>query len=137
MTALVPASAFARTPDNPDKSHDAAVARNLSTFNAIVKELELNYVDSIRPKEAFGAAISAFLSTVDPYTEYYDAEDKSRLRQMTTGELDYAGIGSMLMADRGGTVISYPMEWAAAAKAGLRNGDKIIRVDSIDTSSVS
>lgn len=137
LAAMIPASSLADAPEKPEKSHDAAVARNLSTFNAIVKELELNYVDSIRPKEAFGAAISAFLSTVDPYTEYYDADDKSRLRQMTTGELDFAGIGSMLMADRGGTVISYPMEWAPAAKAGIRNGDKILRVDSIDTSSMT
>ena len=53
----------------PSSSHDAAVARNLTTFNSIVKELEMNYVDTIRPKEAFQAAIGAFLSTVDPYTE--------------------------------------------------------------------
>ena len=31
------------------KSDDNAVARNLVTFNSIVKELELNYVDSINP----------------------------------------------------------------------------------------
>ena len=50
----------------PSPSHDVSVSRNLATFNSIVKELELNYVDTIRPKEAFGAAIEAFLETVDP-----------------------------------------------------------------------
>ena len=52
------------------KSHDSAVARNLNVFNALVKELEMNYVDTIRTDESFSTAIRALLSTVDPYTEY-------------------------------------------------------------------
>ena len=118
----------------PASSHDAAVARNLTTFNSIVKELEMNYVDTIRPKEAFDAAIGALLSTIDPYTEYYSADDKSDLSRMTTGQLDYGGIGSFIMERDGSSFISYPMEGAPAANAGLRSGDKIIRVDSVDTS---
>ncbi len=118
----------------PATSHDAAVARNLTTFNSIVKELEMNYVDTIRPKEAFDAAIGAMLSTIDPYTEYYSADDKSDISRMTTGQLDYGGIGSFIMERDGSSFISYPMEGAPAAKAGLRSGDKIIRVDSVDTS---
>ena len=35
------------------KSHDNAVNRNLSIFNSIVKELEMNYVDTIRTDETF------------------------------------------------------------------------------------
>ena len=118
----------------PASSHDAAVARNLTTFNSIVKELEMNYVDTIRPKEAFDAAIGALLSTIDPYTEYYSADDKSDLSRMTTGQLDYGGIGSFIMERDGSSFISYPMEGAPAANAGMRSGDKIIRVDSVDTS---
>ena len=120
----------------PGPSHDVSVSRNLATFNSIVKELELNYVDTIRPKEAFGAAIGAFLSTVDPYTEYYSAEDRNELTKITTGEYDYAGIGSFIMQRDGSSFISGPMEGAPAAKAGLRSGDKIIRVDTTDTSNM-
>lgn len=122
--------------DEPATSHDAAVARNLNTFNTIVKQLELNYVDTIRPKEAFDAAIAAFLSTVDPYTEYYSADDKADITKMTTGEYEYGGIGSFIMQRDGSSYISDPMEGAPAATAGLRSGDKIIRVDSVDTSNM-
>ena len=125
------AAAFSQ---KPAPSHDVSVSRNLSTFNTIVKELELNYVDSIRPSEAFGAAIAAYLSTVDPYTEYYSAEDRNELTKITTGQYDYGGIGSYIMQRDGSSYISGPMEGAPAAVAGLRSGDKIIRVDSIDTS---
>ncbi len=120
----------------PATSHDAAVARNLTTFNSIVKELEMNYVDTIRPKEAFDAAIGALLSTIDPYTEFYDADKRADLTKMTTGEYDYGGIGSFILQRDGSSYISDPMEGAPAARAGLRSGDKIIRVDSVDTSNM-
>lgn len=136
VAALAAVSVLPLRAADPPTSHDAAVARNLTTFNALVKELEMNYVDTIRPKEAFGAAISAFLSTVDPYTEYYSADQRADLTKLTTGQFDYAGIGSFIMQRDSASFISYPMEGAPAAKAGLRSGDHIIRVDSVDTSSM-
>lgn len=123
---LIPAAASSQ------KSHDAAVARNLTTFNALVKELELNYVDTIRTDEAFKTAIGAMLSTVDPYTEYYTSEDQEALNTMTTGE--YGGIGSYILERDGFTYISEPYEGSPASLAGLKAGDKILRVDTTDTS---
>ena len=97
----------------PASSHDAAVSRNLNTFNAIVKELEMNYVDTIRPKEAFDAAVNALLSTIDPYTVYYDSEARADLTKMTTGEYDYGGIGSFIMERDGSLATNVPMESAS------------------------
>ncbi len=125
--ALIAIGAFAQ-----NKSGDAALARNLTTFNAIVKELQDNYVDSIAPDRAFRAAIGALLETVDPYTEYYPIEDQEKLQTMTTGE--YGGIGSYLMERDSSTYISAPMESSPSARAGIRAGDRILRVDSIDVS---
>lgn len=115
------------------RSHDNAVNRNMTIFNAIVKEVEMNYVDSTRPDEAFEAAIAGYLSTIDPYTTYYSSDDQEAVKQMTTGE--YAGIGSYITSRGGLTYISFPMEGSPAARAGLRAGDKIIKVDTTDMTS--
>lgn len=127
LAALISLGAFAQK-----KSGDAALARNLTTFNAIVKELQDNYVDSIAPDRAFKEAIGALLETVDPYTEYYPVEDQEMLQKMTTGE--YGGIGSYLLDRDSTTYISAPMEGSPSARAGIRAGDRILRVDSLDVS---
>lgn len=90
------------------KSHDMSLQRNLKTFNAMVKTLEQNYVDSIRIDDAFNAASRAMLNTVDPYTEYYTSDERDNLMKMTTGE--YAGIGSYITEYDGYVCISQPME---------------------------
>ncbi|MDE7442015.1 MAG: S41 family peptidase [Muribaculaceae bacterium] len=116
------------------QSHEAALSRNLNTFNSIVKELDMNYVDSLKPDESLKKAINALLTTIDPYTEYYDTDDQEQLQRMTTGE--FGGIGSYIMQRDGKSYISGPMEGAPAARAGLKAGDHIIRVDTTDVSAM-
>lgn len=114
------------------KSKDISVARGLNTFSSIVKELEMNYVDTINSETAFKGAIDAMLQTVDPYTVYYPKEDREDISQMTTGE--YAGIGALLLYKDGGTYVSEPFENSPAYKGGLRAGDRLLKVDTVDVS---
>lgn len=109
---------------------DTAYNRNLNVFNAITRYLAEAYVDSMRPDEAFEAAIGAMLNTVDPYTEYYNSDEKERLEIMTTGA--YGGIGAYITSRDGNTYISLPIEGSPSYKAGLKGGDRILRVDTID-----
>lgn len=111
-------------------STDTAYNRNLNVFNAITRYLAEAYVDSMRPDEAFEAAIGAMLNTVDPYTEYYNSDEKERLEIMTTGA--YGGIGAYITSRDGNTYISLPIEGSPSYKAGLKGGDRILRVDTID-----
>lgn len=124
-------ASLAQKQDAPEKSHDLSFQRNLYVFNALARALEESYVDSIRTDDAFKAAIGAMLSTVDPYTEYYDSDSKDALAKMTTGE--WGGIGSFILERDGATYISEPIEGSPAHKAGLRAGDRIVRVDTAST----
>ena len=51
------------------------IAKNLDIFNAIVKELDMFYVDTIDPSKTIREGIDNMLYTLDPYTEYFPEEE--------------------------------------------------------------
>ncbi|MDE5663538.1 MAG: S41 family peptidase [Muribaculaceae bacterium] len=129
------AKASASAKDAPAESHDEAYQRNITIFNALTRELEESYVDSVRVDDAFKAAIRGMLATVDPYTEYYSYDDKESISRLTTGA--YGGIGSFILGRNGNTYIDRPIVGSPAMKAGLKPGDRILRVDTVDVVGLS
>lgn len=115
------------------KNDNAAVARNMTVMNALFKELNTRYVDSVDADKAINTAITAMLYELDPYTEYITSDEADDfISTSTTGE--YGGIGSVIMKPKGDwVVISEPYEDSPAAIAGLRPGDRIIAIDTFDT----
>lgn len=104
------------------------VAKNLDLFNAIFKELDMFYVDTIKPEEMIQNGVEGMLALTDPYTEYYPEEEVSSLKEMTTGK--YGGIGAAIRyyeaEDR--IAIIEPTEGMPAAEAGVKAGDIILSV---------
>ncbi len=114
-----------------DKSvHDAA--RQLEIFNAVFKELHLNYVDTLNSKELIEKAIDYMLYQLDPYTEFYPKEAREDVRQMTTG--NYGGIGSPIHfhEKHRRSIFVNPFEGMPADEAGVKTGDVIMRIDGKD-----
>ncbi len=108
-------------------SNKSEVAQNLNIFNAIYKELQMNYVDSIDAKKSIRNAIDAMLGQIDPYTEYYSADEQEDLASLASGE--FSGIGSVII-QRDGKVVLYQPQWGSPArKAGVRHGDVLIAID--------
>ena len=109
--------------------HNFEVAKHLDIFNHVYKNLELLYVDTLKPKETIGTGITAMLRSLDPYTEYYAQDETKDLRMMLTGK--YAGIGALIRKhqklDR--VVIDEPYANMPAAEAGLKKGDVILSID--------
>ena len=124
-TLILPSALLAGGKDK--ESNEAAVARNLTIFNSLYKELAVNYVDTIDPDKTITTAVNAMLSQLDPYTEYIKAEDREDFMMVSTGE--YGGIGSVIMQTENGVVISEPYENSPAALAGLVPGDRIMMID--------
>jgi len=106
------------------------VSKNLEIFNALVKELEMFYVDTINIEKTVRRGVDAMLSGMDPYTEYYPEQNMDELKMMTTGE--YGGIGSFIRQRPEGVMIVEPFEGMPAAVAGLRPGDIILAIDSVN-----
>ncbi|MCF0204606.1 MAG: S41 family peptidase, partial [Muribaculaceae bacterium] len=111
--------------------NETEVARNLTTFNDLYKELITHYVDSINAEKSITTAINAMLDDVDPYTEYFPAKEQEDFQVVSTGE--YGGVGSYITERDGYVYFSEPYQGSPAAKNGVRAGDKIIMIDNDST----
>ena len=111
------------------KNHNFDVMRNLEVFSSIYKNLDMMYVDSLDPDKTIGIGIKAMLRSLDPYTEYYPANEVKNLKTMLTGK--YAGIGAIIKQDLRDSciVIDEPYENMPASIIGLQKGDKVIAID--------
>lgn len=103
------------------------IAKHLDIFNAIYKELDLLYVDSIQPEKTIKTGIDEMLMSLDPYTNYIPEEEMDKLKLMTTGE--YAGVGCVIGKVSEGILITNVYEGMPAFKAGIRIGDIITEIN--------
>lgn len=126
VAALIAASLIAHAETRSPKGD---IKANLAIFNAVVKEVQSNYVDSIDMEDVVETAIAAMLNKFDPYTEYMPRKVQEDFKVLNSGE--YGGIGSYIMQRDGNVYISGPHKGSPADKAGLRSGDLIMSVDTV------
>lgn len=127
--------------------HKSARAEEVITiYNDIVRQLDVNYVDSLPYAQILETSVNQMLRQIDPYTVYYPKDKERDLKMMTTGK--YGGIGSIIQQreekDEKGkshtyTIISEPYEGMPAQKNGVWAGDRILEIDGkkMDGKSVS
>lgn len=102
-------------------------ANKLHTFNSIVKELQTNYVDTLDGAKIIDNAVDYMLYQIDPYTEYYPADNQDELLSISQGS--YAGIGSVITKRGDVVIINQPQENSPSRRAGLRPGDVILTIN--------
>lgn len=130
LTAGLWLCAMAGMAQNHDHNFD--VAKNLGILNAIYKNLDMMYVDTLDPNEVITNCINSMLRSLDPYTVYYPEDKQKDLKMMLTGK--YAGIGALIRYNYklGRVCIDEPYENMPAAEVGLRKGDIILSIDGED-----
>ena len=103
---------------------------DFSLFWQTWKTLEEKYVDKekINVQEMIYGAISGMLSVLDdPYTVFLKPEETKRFIEDVKGAFE--GVGMEIDIKNGQLQVVAPLEETPAQKAGLRPGDKIIKVD--------
>ncbi len=128
LLVLLAAPTFAQR----DKDHDLNVAKNMDIFNAIYRNLDLVYVDTLDANDVVGNGINAMLGSLDPYTTYYPESKVAELKKMLTGK--YAGVGAVVRFNfqLQRVCVSEPYENMPAAEVGLKKGDIILAIDDED-----
>ncbi len=113
----------------------ADIMKSQKLVNDVYKNLIINYVDDFDIKAFTRASIEDMLSELDPYTVLIKTEDRHDLDLLTTGK--YGGIGIQIGKREDKLTVIAPMDDTPAKKAGIANGDVIVKIDSILTSKLS
>ncbi|HEX7817277.1 S41 family peptidase [Dyella sp.] len=118
-----PAASVATASSAPDRISVEDV-RNFSRVYEVVRQA---YVEKVDNKTLMKAAISGMLTGLDPHSEYLDKDGLAELNEDTTGQ--YSGLGIEVLQVDGTLRIIAPIDDTPAARAGIKPGDTIVKID--------
>ncbi|MBC3899115.1 PDZ domain-containing protein [Acetobacterium malicum] len=118
---------------NVDSSETAAGIKKLL---ALKEQISLEYYKDVDNTTLVDGAIKGmFESLGDPYSTYFTSAEFSKYMESATGV--YEGIGVVVTEDEQGyTTVIAPQKGTPAEEAGIKTGDKIIKVDGEDVTTI-
>ena len=99
----------------------------LRTFTEVFSRIKADYVEPVDDKKLLRDAIQGMLAGLDPHSSFLDPEGFKDMRVGTEGE--FGGLGIEVTMEDGFVKVVSPIEDTPAARAGLKTGDLIIRLD--------
>lgn len=111
---------------------DMGLGRNMEIMVNMMRELNLQYVDEVSADKLMSDGAMGMVRNLDPYTQYMSEEEMTDFEVMATGK--YGGIGATIRMkrDSSGVVIAQPYKGSPSDLAGLKIGDKFVRIDDED-----
>jgi carboxyl-terminal processing protease len=123
--AEVPATSAAPVPEAPGGGQ--LPLDDLRIFVEVFERIRASYVEPVDDRQLFENAVRGMLSSLDPHSAYLDKKDFSELQDATSGEFE--GIGLDVGMEEGVVKVISPIDDTPAARAGIRAGDYIIKID--------
>ncbi|MGB9822487.1 MULTISPECIES: S41 family peptidase [Thermodesulfovibrio] len=108
-----------------------SIYEDLRTFTEVFTTIKKNYVENVNPHELIISAIKGMVNSLDPHSAYLTPEAYKEFQTETKGE--FGGIGIQIGIKDGSLTVIAPIEDTPAWKAGIKAGDKIIKIDGQST----
>jgi carboxyl-terminal processing protease len=102
---------------------------NLDLFANVLEKVRAEYVNStnLTYHNLTYSAIKGMIGSLDPHSEFLDAQDYQQLQNDTEGQ--FGGLGLNVTARDGYVTVIAPMEDTPGFRAGILTGDRIVKVD--------
>ena len=112
------------------ESQTSRIDKNLTIYTDVMRQLDINYVDTLNYDDLIESSINQMLRKVDPYTMYIPKSEDDELRRMTQGK--YGGVGALIMYRDSNVYVNELYEGMPAHLSGLLPGDRFVKVDGMD-----
>jgi len=103
----------------------------LKTFTEVLSMVKKNYVEDVKSKDLVYGAIRGMLNSLDPHSSFMTAEGYKDMQVETKGE--FGGIGIQIGMKESMLTVIAPIEDTPAYKAGIKAGDKIVKINNVTT----
>ncbi len=114
-----------QAPAAPEKEED--IYKQLELFSDALTLVRAEYVDSVKSKELIYGALKGMVQSLDKYSEFMDPETYAEMKVETEGE--FGGIGIEIAVKDDLLTVIAPIEDTPAYKAGVKAGDRIVKID--------
>lgn len=109
--------------------------KELENFSDAISIIDKNYVEDVDLENLIRGAIKGMLQELDPHSSYLDKEMYQEFKVETKGE--FGGLGITIgIRDKILTIIA-PIEDTPAFNAGLKAGDKILKIENKPTTNLT
>jgi len=106
---------------------DEQIYSELQKLALVFETARDSFVEEADEKKMLEAAMNGMLTELDPHSSYLNADDFKDFNDKTQGE--FGGLGIQITSDRGAIRVISPIDDTPAAKAGIKAGDYITRID--------
>ena len=107
----------------------------MEAFSNILSIVKKNYVDDVQTKNLVSGAINGMLNSLDPHSAYLTPDLYKDLQSDTQGR--FGGLGIEITVKGGILTVVSPIEDTPAAKAGIKPGDQIFKIEEEFTKDMS
>lgn len=109
------------------KRNDFGLGRAMELTVNMMRELSLNYVDTLDYEKLLQGATQGMVRDLDPYTAYIPEQEMSEFELLTTGK--YGGVGSLIRLKGDYVIFAQPYEGSPSDRAGIKIGDRILEIN--------
>lgn len=110
-----------------DKKKKDDLYRQVSLFSDTLAIIQTDYVDEVNPKDLIYGSLKGMLSSLDAHSQFMDPDTYSELKVDTEGR--FGGLGIEITVKDGLLTIVTPIEDTPAWRAGLKAGDRIVKIN--------
>tara|TARA_B100000029_G_scaffold144053_1_gene139267 strand:- start:304 stop:1437 length:1134 start_codon:yes stop_codon:yes gene_type:complete len=108
-------------------STDENLYKKIDLFGEVLEKIKKEYVEDVNQSEMIDSAINGALQSLDPYSAYMNPEIFQSVETDTKGE--FGGLGIEVGMEAGVVKVISPIDDTPAARAGIKAGDYIVKID--------